>query len=69
MTVSELLPTLSDLNRGDKLRVVQYLVTELAKEEDALLPEGSHTLWSPYDAVDAADALLAALAEDKAPCH
>ena len=37
MELTELLPTLRELNRSDKLRVMQFLVSELAKEENALL--------------------------------
>ena len=65
MTVSELLPALSHLNRADKLRVMQHLVTELAHEEEAHLTGGAdYPVWSPYGATDAADALLSALAAD-----
>jgi len=67
-----LLPTLRDLDRADKLRVMQFLVAELAKDEDALLiPEASYPVWSPHSAFDAADTLLAALAADTAKheCH
>lgn len=66
MTVSEILPTLRDLNRADKLRVMQFLVTELAKDEGVLLTsETVYPVWSPHTAFEAADTLLAALAEDK----
>ncbi len=65
MTINELLPTLRDLDRADKLRVMQFLVAELAKDEDALLvPEASYPVWSPYTAFDAANTLLAELAAD-----
>ena len=70
MTVSELLPALSHLNRADKLRVVQHLVTELAHEEVGHFADGAdYPVWSPYAAFDAADALLAALDADDAPHH
>lgn len=37
MGFTDLLPMLQALDYTDKLRVVQFLVLELAKEEDALL--------------------------------
>lgn len=67
MTVSELLPALSHLNRADKLRIMQHLVTELANDDGTYLTSGTdYPIWSPHTAFDAADALLAALAADDA---
>jgi hypothetical protein len=58
----ELLNTLRTLNRGEKLHILQVLVSELAQEEAYLLrPEGTYPIWSPYDAHEAADTLLAML--------
>jgi hypothetical protein len=62
MISTELLNTLRALNRGEKLHVLQVLVSELAQEEAHLFtPEGSYPIWSPYDAHEAADALLTML--------
>lgn len=61
----ELLNTLRALNRGEKLHVLQVLVSELAQEEANLFRSGgTYPIWSPYDAHEAADALLTML---KAP--
>lgn len=50
------------LNRVDKLEVIQLLAAELANEENNLLKSGgSYPVWSPYDAVDAANIMLEAL--------
>ncbi len=66
MELTELLPTLRELNRADKLRLMQFLVSELAKEENALLNIGeSYPVWSPYNSFEAANALLNALKEDR----
>ncbi|MBI1258249.1 MAG: hypothetical protein GC204_12320 [Chloroflexi bacterium] len=66
MTTQELFDELRRLNRADKLRAMQVLVTELATEEDALLiPNASYEIWSPYDATDAAQTLLDMLEADK----
>jgi hypothetical protein len=59
MTLEELLPALKSLSRADKLRATQFLVFELAKEEDALLvPEVAYPVWTPHHALDAAQTLL-----------
>jgi hypothetical protein len=66
MELTELLPTLQELNRFDKLRVMQFLVSELAKEEKALLrADESYPVWSPYNSFKAASTLLDALEEDR----
>ena len=69
MSLPELFPALRKLNRADKLRVMQFLVSELAKEEDPLLTAGEeYPVWSPYDTFDAAQTLLDALkAADTTP--
>lgn len=64
---TELLPSLKELSRADKLRAMQFLVFELAREEDALFKPGvSYPVWSPYESFEAANVLLDALkAEEK----
>jgi hypothetical protein len=43
MSVTELLPTLQKLSRADKLQVMQFLISELAREEnEAPLEDGSN---------------------------
>jgi len=71
MTLTELLPTLQELPRADKLRVVQFLVFELAREEGVTLFEsgGTYPIWTPYNAFEAADTLLNALAMDQELNH
>jgi hypothetical protein len=65
MELAELLPTLRELNRSDKLRLMQFLVFELAKEENMLLNVGeSYPVWSPYNSFEAANTLLDALKEE-----
>ena len=66
MTMLELLPTLSELDRAEKLSVMHYLVTEMEKEE-ALLPAGIYPIWSPYASHEAAALLLQALSTEPLP--
>ena len=66
MLSNELLSELHELDRVDKLRAMQFLVGELARDEGAVLALGAlYEVWSPYDAPRAADALLKLLEQDE----
>ena len=71
MSLSELLPILQELPRADKLRIIQLMASELAKEDETILLEnqGDYPIWSPHDAFQAADTLLKVLAEDQEANH
>jgi hypothetical protein len=59
MVSSELISTLRGLSRADKFYVMQLLISELAQQETELIkPDQSYPVWSPYDAVEAADTML-----------
>ncbi len=62
MVSHELVEQLRRLNRVDKLEVIQLLAADLASEETNLIKSGaSYPVWSPYDAVEAANIMLFAL--------
>ncbi|MBA2448366.1 MAG: hypothetical protein H0V51_10105 [Chloroflexi bacterium] len=66
MGLAELLPLLHGLNRADKLHVMQFLASELAREEAHMLKSGlAYPISSPYDAFEAADSMLEVLAATK----
>jgi hypothetical protein len=66
MSITELLPTLQKLSRADKLKVMQFLVEELAAEEASLLQPGvTYHVWSPYNSHEAAQKLALLLEEDR----
>ena len=66
LSVTKLLPELQALARVDKLRVMQFLISELAREEgETLQADTDYPVWSPYDAFDAANSLLDALREEQ----
>jgi len=70
MIPEDLMTALRDLSRADKLRAMQLLVIELAKDENALLlSEGDYPVWSPYDAFEAAQVLQNVLDEHKRSKH
>ena len=61
MGINELAPILTALDRADKLRAMQLLIQELAREERALLSSESYPIWSPYASFEAANVLIEAL--------
>ena len=66
MSFTELIPILQALPRSDKFRLLQFLVLDLAREEDALLElDNGDPVWTPYNACEAADAMLKTLGEEK----
>ena len=67
MSLTELLPKLQVLPKADKLRAMQFLVSELAKEDGITLlqPNEDYPIWAPYNAFDAATTLLNALEEER----
>lgn len=71
MVSLELISTLKGLSRSDKFYIMQLLISELAQQEaDLIKPDRAYPVWSPYDAVEAADTMLkvldAAKAQDRA---
>ncbi len=70
MVSSELISTLQGLSRADKLYVMQVLISELAQQETDLIKSNqSYPVWSPYDAVEAADTMLKVLQAAKTQDH
>ena len=67
MTAAELFPTLRVLPRVDKLKVMQFLIAELAKDEEPVLQSGAtYSIWSPLNSHEAAHQ-LAQLLETEQP--
>ena len=68
MSNLELLTQVEQLSRTEKFQMVQFLMTELAKEE-GLKPldnVAAYRLWSPYDYGDAAQKLMSLLDPEEA---
>ena len=66
--LAELMPTLENLPRHDKLEVVRYLMSDLTRREgvDLLQNGASYPVWTPFDAFDAAKSLQQMLDQDLA---
>ena len=70
MVSAELISTLRELSRADKFYIMQVLISELAQQETELIkPNQSYPVWSPYDAVEAADIMLKVLEAAKTQDH
>ena len=70
MVSAELISTLRELSRADKFYIMQVLISELAQQEtDLIKPDQSYPVWSPYDAVEAADTILKVLQASKTQDH
>ena len=70
MVLPELISTLKELSRSDKFYVIQILISELAQQEvDLIKPGQSYPVWSPYDAVEAADTMLKVLQASQSQNH
>ena len=67
MTLSELLPALHGLPRAEKLRAIQLLAADVAREEgdEGIASEGTYPIWSPYDAFEGAATLMRVLDEEQ----
>ncbi|MCR4414256.1 MAG: hypothetical protein NUV77_17705 [Thermoguttaceae bacterium] len=68
MSLAELFPAVKTLPRADKLRLMQYLVVDLAREEGVPLleAEADYPVWTPLNAFDAAETLMQLLDEHRA---
>ncbi len=67
MTLSELPPTIQSLPRADKLRLIQLLAADVARDEGIALDMANKTIpiWSPHDSFQGAATLLQLLDDDK----
>ncbi|MBE9206249.1 hypothetical protein IQ244_06940 [Nostoc sp. LEGE 06077] len=65
MTTVDLFSTLRNLPRPEKLKVMQFLIAELAKEEEPTLQAGAtYSLWSLLNSHEAAHKLSQLLESD-----
>jgi hypothetical protein len=70
MLSSDLINELHELDRSDKLQVMQFLVSELAQNEGALINNGiAYPVWSPHHANEAGDKMLRVLKEEASDYH
>jgi hypothetical protein len=64
MSLTELMTQIQELPKIDKLRLMQFLATELVREEDQsiFVENQEYPIWSPYNCSDAANVLMNLLA-------
>ena len=68
MSLTELFPAVRTLPRADKLRLMQFLVIDLAQEEGVSLvaADAEYPIWTPLYAFEAAETLLQMLETHRA---
>lgn len=68
MALTDLFPAIQMLPRADKLRLMQFLVIDLAQEDGVslLATDAEYPVWTPLNAFDAAETLLQLLETHKA---
>ena len=68
MPLAELLPALHGLPKNEKLRAIQVLAADVAREDGEILApcEAPYPVWSPYDAFEGAATLMQLLEQEKA---
>jgi hypothetical protein len=64
MPLSQLMSQIQELPKIDKLRLMQFLATELVNEEDVnfFVANQEYPVWSPYNCSEAANVLMDLLA-------
>ncbi|MFM8299744.1 MAG: hypothetical protein ACKN9A_15515 [Microcystis aeruginosa] len=64
MSLAELQSQIQELSKIDKLRLMQFLATELVNEEnrDFFVEGQEYPIWSPYGCSEAANTLMNLLA-------
>lgn len=66
MKITEVLPSLKALNHKDKIRAIQFLANEVAKEENISFSENQeHTFVSQTDSFEASQVLQQLIEERK----
>ena len=60
MSLTELFPAVKMLPRADKLRLMQFLVIDLAQEEGVplLTADAEYPIWTPLNAFEAGETLM-----------
>jgi hypothetical protein len=64
MPLAQLMSQIQELPKIEKLRLMQFLATELVKEEDVnfFVANQEYPVWSPYNCSEAANVLMDLLA-------
>ncbi|WP_017296034.1 hypothetical protein [Geminocystis herdmanii] len=67
MKVSEFLPQLNRLSRMEKLKIIEFLASSLAEDEQIseLKPNTTYPIWSPFDSHSASHQLASLLQEEQ----
>ncbi len=66
MSLTELLPLVNNLDQADKLSLFKLLATQIPDAELQIIFSASeYPVWSPYDAMEAADIMMQMIQDDR----
>lgn len=66
MTLTEILPVINNLNKQEKIYLLQTIINQLAQEENNLInSDEQYPIYSPLNAFSAGDTLLKLLADNQ----
>ena len=66
MSLTELIPLVNNLSQSDKLSLFKLLAAQIPDAElQVIFSASEYPVWSPYDAVEAADILMQMIQDDQ----
>ncbi len=66
MSLAELIPLVNNLNQSDKLSLFKLLAAQIPDAELRVIFSASeYSVWSPYDATEAANILMQMIQDDQ----
>jgi hypothetical protein len=70
MSLSELIPLVNNLSQSDKLSLFKLLATQVPDAElQVIFSASEYPVWSPYDAIEAANILMQMIQDEQKPTH
>jgi hypothetical protein len=66
MSLSELIPLVNNLSQSDKLSLFKLLAAQIPDAElQVIFSASEYPVWSPYDAMEAANILMQMIRDDQ----
>ena len=66
MSLTEIIPLVNNLSQPDKLSLLKLLAAQVPDAQlQAIFSASEYLIWSPYDAVEAANILMQMIQDDQ----
>jgi hypothetical protein len=66
MSLSELIPLVTNMSQSDKLSLFKLLASQIPEAElQVIFSASEYPVWSPYDATEAENILMQMIQDDK----